>query len=66
MNIIQKELSEVMVLIFCGVLIRYSIKYFLKRVPNKKNAYIEMCMGGIDLCLVILIGIWVYFSFFKY
>lgn len=66
MNAIQKELSEVMIIIFCGLLIKYSIKYFLKSFPNKRNAYIEMCMGGIDLCLMILIVIWVYFSFFRY
>ena len=66
MNDIQKELSEVMSFIFGGLCIKYSMKYFLKLFPNKKNAYIEMCMGGIDLCLVILIGIWVYFSFLKY
>lgn len=66
MNAIQKELSEVMIIIFCGLLIKYSIKYFLKSFPNKRNAYIEMCMGGIDLCLIILIVIWVYFSFFRY
>ena len=59
MNAIQKELSEVMIIIFCGLLIKYSIKYFLKSFPNKRNAYIEMCMGGIDLCLMILIVIWV-------
>ena len=57
MNDIQKELSEVMSFIFGGLCIKYSMKYFLKLFPNKKNAYIEMCMGGIDLCLVILIGI---------